>query len=159
MIITSRLIGHFGDFVQGRKAAQQLLRRRPTFIPAHNNLSLMDFTEGKLRQAIERARYVLTLEPDNYQALGNLVRYLTLTGQEEEGRRCLQTLLTIDKEDMELVWKQAEALAIWDDDGAEMRNSTIPLDAGSLAPNANSPKSLSKVIRTRPSVCARCRTS
>lgn len=107
-----------GDFAQGRKAAQLLFSRAPTFIPAHNNLSLMDFAQGKPQQAIERARYVLTLEPDNFQALGNLVRYLALTGQTEEAQRRLQELLAIDKEDMELVWKQAETLAYLGEDQA-----------------------------------------
>ena len=107
-----------GDFQQGRKAGQQLLSRLPTFIPAHNNLSLMDFAEGKLQQAIERARHVLTLEPDNYQALGNLTRYLALTGQEEEARRFLQELLAIDKDEPELFWKQAETLAYLGEDQA-----------------------------------------
>ncbi len=107
-----------GDFSQGRKAGQQLLGRLPTFIPAHNNLSLMDFAEGKLQQAIERARHVLTLDPDNYQALGNLTRYLALTDREEEARRCLQELLAIDKDELELLWKQAETLAYLGEDQA-----------------------------------------
>lgn len=107
-----------GDFAQGRRVAQQLLSRLPTFIPAHNNLSLMDFAEGKLQSAVERAHHVLTLEPDNYQALGNLAHYLALMGQEEEARRYLQALLAIDKDELELHWKQAETLAYLGEDEA-----------------------------------------
>lgn len=106
------------EFAQGRKIGQQLLSRQPTFIPAHNNLSIMEFGEGKSQQAIERARYVLTLEPDNYQALGNLTRYLTLTGQSDEAQRTLQRLLAIDGEDLELFMKQVETLAYVGEDQA-----------------------------------------
>ena len=107
-----------GEFAQGRKAGQQLLRRQPAFMPAHNNLSIMDFVEGKSQQAIGRARLVLTLEPEDYQALGNLTRFLALTGQQEEAQRCLQRLLAIDADDLELLWKQAETLAYLGEDQA-----------------------------------------
>lgn len=51
------------------------------------------------------------------------------------------------------------ACAACRDDGAEMRKRIIPLSAGSLRRNANSPKSLSNVTTMRFSRCARSRTS
>ncbi len=44
------------------------------------------------------------------------------------------------------------------DDGDGMRHRMIPLDTGSLAREASSPKSLSNVIRTRSPASARVRT-
>jgi hypothetical protein len=44
------------------------------------------------------------------------------------------------------------------DDGDGMRHRMIPLDTGSLAREASSPKSLSNMIRTRSSASARVRT-
>lgn len=97
-----------GDYPTAYKIGQQLLQRAPTFVSVHNNLSILEFETGQTQSAIEHARFVLNQEPENFQALGNLARYLHLTGQPDEARQLLHQLMAIDQEIVELVTKQAE---------------------------------------------------
>jgi tetratricopeptide (TPR) repeat protein len=51
-----------------------------------NNLSLAHWAEGRLDQAIDAARRVLDLEPDNIHALSNVIRFTCASGRSDEAR-------------------------------------------------------------------------
>ncbi|NIP32655.1 hypothetical protein GWO25_02005, partial [Candidatus Saccharibacteria bacterium] len=52
-----------------------MLEKVPDMVPILNNLSLSQFTVGEVDQARETAEKVLAIDPENFHALGNLVRY------------------------------------------------------------------------------------
>jgi tetratricopeptide (TPR) repeat protein len=57
-----------GEYPQVRRMAEQLLKRKPDFAPALNNLAMAYNMEGKLAQAIATERRVLEFEPGNTDA-------------------------------------------------------------------------------------------
>lgn len=75
-----------GDYQLARAAAEDLLNRRPDFAAARNNLTQIDFAEGKLGDAIAQSRAVLEEAPDNAHAVAKLVRLLSLNGDLDEAR-------------------------------------------------------------------------
>jgi tetratricopeptide (TPR) repeat protein len=105
-------------YARARQTAEQLLKLRPQFAPALNNIGESWFREGQVDQAVEAAQRVLGSEPDNFHALSNLTRYLFLSGHPEESRQAAERLRAVQspKED---VWvKKAEAFAVLGDDQA-----------------------------------------
>lgn len=105
-----------GKFKQARECAEQLIKRRPDFVPALNNLSQIHQLEGNSEQAIAAARRVLELDANNYHALSNLTRYLLLNGSLEEAKELSERLKAIKSETIEAWIKKAEALSYLGDD-------------------------------------------
>jgi tetratricopeptide (TPR) repeat protein len=105
-----------GRFAEARRVAQTLLHRRPSFVPALNNLSLVHAAEGSLSQAVANAQRVLALQPGNYHALANLVHFLCLSGRIEEAREWAGRLKALRLEAADLWVKKAEALTYLGDD-------------------------------------------
>jgi Flp pilus assembly protein TadD len=105
-----------GRFAEARRAAETLLHRRPGFVPALNNLSLVHAAEGSLSQAVDAARHVLDLQAENYHALSNLVHFLCLSGRLEEAREWAGRLKALRSEAADLWVKKAEALTYLGDD-------------------------------------------
>ncbi len=99
-----------------RSLAELLLRRRPDFVPALNNLSLAEATEGLLERAIGTAKRALGLQPENVHALGNLVRFLCQEGRLEEAREWAARLKAAPAETSERWLKKAEAFTYLGDD-------------------------------------------
>lgn len=85
-----------GRYARARHLAQQLIKAQPDFVPAINNLSLAHMSEGNFEQAIETAKRTLTIEPQNIHALSNLVRFLYITGREDEARAYGERLAASD---------------------------------------------------------------
>jgi Flp pilus assembly protein TadD len=105
-----------GRLARARNVAEQLLRRRPEFAPALNNISQTYFIEGKTEQAIATAQQVLSFDPDNHHALSNLTRYLCLSGRLDEAREWAGQLKAVQSEAMGVWVKKAEALSYLGDD-------------------------------------------
>lgn len=97
-----------GDYPQAQKRGREFLERYPDFIPARNNLSLLEFQEGNSEGAIEYAQQVLRRDPDNFQASGNLARYLYLVGRVEEAQTQAEHLDSMDIQGTEFWAKKAE---------------------------------------------------
>jgi tetratricopeptide (TPR) repeat protein len=107
-----------GEWTQARQHAEQVLRRKPDFVPVLNNLSLALAAEGQLDRAASTAREVLTHDPTNYHALSNLTRFLCQLGQFEEAREPAAKLKRLDTTNPDIAAKQAEALSYLGDDEA-----------------------------------------
>jgi len=105
-------------FAEGRRESEVLIREAPTFVPAHNNLSLLYATEGRYADAINCAKTVLSLEPQNLHALSNLIRFYVCTGQVAEARSIAGQLkaVTTEESDPSTYVKKAEAFSFMGDD-------------------------------------------
>ncbi|MEI7772901.1 MAG: tetratricopeptide repeat protein, partial [Chloroflexales bacterium] len=83
-----------------------------------NNLSLAYQNLGQLDRAIAAAREVLTHDPHNVHALGNLTRFLVLAGQLAEAAVMAEQMKAIPPLNVDIAVKQAEALSFLGDDVA-----------------------------------------
>ena len=95
-----------------------MLRARPDFVAIRNNLSLAYQNLGQLDRAIAAAREVLTHDPHNVHALGNLTRFLVLAGQLAEAAVMAEQMKAIPPLNVDIAVKQAEALSFLGDDVA-----------------------------------------
>lgn len=100
-----------GRFRESRATAQRLLRQRPTFVPAMNNLTLVQLMDGRYDQAIATARRALEVDPANIHARANLIRALVVSGHLEEAREEAARLSEADVIAPDLWVKVAEALS------------------------------------------------
>jgi tetratricopeptide (TPR) repeat protein len=107
-----------GNYVEARRFAERLLRKRPQFVPALNNLSLIYLAEGDLHRALSTARRVQEVDPTNFHALANEVRFLCQDGRFETAREPAERLKAVRSELPELWLKQAEAFSFLGDDEA-----------------------------------------
>jgi tetratricopeptide (TPR) repeat protein len=106
------------QFRKVRRTAEEILRQRPNFAPALNNLSLAHWAEGRLDQAIETAKEVLAFEPDNVHALANLVHFQCLAGRAEQAQGYADRLRASPAPASDKLLKQMEAFAYLGDDEA-----------------------------------------
>jgi Tfp pilus assembly protein PilF len=98
------------------RTAETLLEKMPNMLPILNNLSLSQFMIGDIEQAITTSQNVITQDPGNCHALGNLVRYTFLTAQFDEAQAYAMRLQQITSDNPDLEVKQAEAFAFLGDD-------------------------------------------
>jgi Flp pilus assembly protein TadD len=105
-----------GEYAEARDRLNQLLQRRPDFISAINNLSLIALAEGQVEEAIETARRALERDENNFHALANLIRFLVLRGRSDEARVYVEQLKAIEAQGPEVCLKQIEALSFLGDD-------------------------------------------
>ena len=105
-----------GDFRGVYRTAQRLLQKYPDMIPVLNNLSLAYAQEGRLDQAIATAHRVLALDPANFHALGNLIRYLCMVGRIEETASWATQLKAVIAASPDVWVKKAEGLSYLGDD-------------------------------------------
>lgn len=109
-----------GQYRQGKRVAEKLLKQYPDFVPALNNLGQIHALQGDQPRAIELARKVLEIEPENIHALSNLARYLFLDGQEAEARQMAQHLKQSQAAPTDALVKKMEAFSILGDDDEVM---------------------------------------
>jgi tetratricopeptide (TPR) repeat protein len=107
-----------GKYADARQRAETVLRRRPDFPPALNNIAQTYFAEGALDQAIATSRRVLEIDTENVHALSNLTRDLYLTGRDHEARAYAERLKAAPPVGFDVWTKKAEALAYFGDDQA-----------------------------------------
>jgi tetratricopeptide (TPR) repeat protein len=121
-----------GKYPEARQKAEELLRHRPNFPAAWNNISQTYFVEGQQEQAIATARRVLETDPENIHALSNLTRYLYLSGRTDEARAYADQLKAAPPKGFDVWTKKAEALSCLGDDQAvldvwqELQNTAGP---------------------------------
>ena len=103
------------QYPKASKIFEDLIDLAPTFPPAFNNLSLIRCFEGDLTGAIVLAKQVLQSESNNFQALGNLVRFNVLSGEIELAQKYLDELKALDNIVSDVLLKKAESLALFGD--------------------------------------------
>ena len=128
-----------GAYRQALQVAEALLRRRPDFAPAWNNISQVHFIEGRMDQAIAAAQQVLSFDADNFHALSNLARYLCLCGRIDEARECATRLKAVESEAVDVWVKKAEASSYLGDDQGVLDAFAGARQAGHLKPPLANP--------------------
>jgi tetratricopeptide (TPR) repeat protein len=126
-------------YAEARHVGEQLLRLRPGFAPALNNISLTYRIEGRLDQAIASAQHVLELDPDNYHALANLVHFCYIGGRVDEAKAWGDRLKHTQSTGPDLWIKRAEAFSFLGDDQAVLEafeSARHDREAGDLSSNA-----------------------
>jgi Flp pilus assembly protein TadD len=126
-----------GQFQQGQRIAEKLLRLHPNFIPALNNLGQIYAALGEINQAIEMGQQVLALQPDNVHALSNLARLHFLGGRPLEAQQFAARLKASPADAAGRWTKIAEALTfLGDDEGVlalyQPAKSAGDLDSGAV---------------------------
>ncbi|MBX3056331.1 MAG: tetratricopeptide repeat protein [Anaerolineae bacterium] len=111
-----RFLTESGRAAEAIHAANTFLAKMPDVKPVLNNLSLAYFTEGNVVQAIATAQKVIDQDPDNFHALGNLVRFCFLTAQFDQARVYASRLQQVTSDNPDLATKQAEAFSYLGDD-------------------------------------------
>lgn len=107
-----------GLYQQARQAEEEVLRIKPDFLSAQNNLSLISYAEGKLDEAIAFAHAVLEQDADNVHALSNLIRFCCLNGKLDEAHAYRDQLKASQASAWDVWTKKVEGLAyLGDDDG------------------------------------------
>lgn len=125
---------------EARRTVEELLRRRPDFIPARNNLSLIAAAEGRLDEAIAHAGRVLEIDPANYHALSNLIRYVCMSGHAAEAPAWVAALKTVRSDATDLWLKKAEAFSYAGDDAGVLEAFEEARRAGLLKSPAADPQ-------------------
>ncbi len=100
-----------GDFQAFHQIVSELLARKPDFVPALNNLSMVQFLEANFAGAIATVEQVLAIDPHNIHALANLIRYLHITGRTAETAEYVDRLKAVDSSRSIAFLKQAEAFS------------------------------------------------
>ena len=103
------------QYTEASKIFEELIELAPTFPPPLNNLSLIRCFEGDLTGAIALAQQVLDCDHNNFQALGNLVRFYILSGETELAQKYLTELKALDNTGAEIWLKKAESLSLFGD--------------------------------------------
>jgi tetratricopeptide (TPR) repeat protein len=103
------------QYTEASKIFEDLIAIAPKLFPALNNLSLIKCFEGDLTGAIALAKQVLKSDRNNFQALGNLVRFHVLSGETELAQKYLNELKGLDNEILDVWIKKAESLSLFGD--------------------------------------------
>jgi Flp pilus assembly protein TadD len=98
------------------RMARVLLERLPAFIPAMNNLSLSFWLRGDQANALTWTTRALEIEPDNVQALSDLLRMQVLRGELVAAAEIATRLNAIPREDAGKTIKLLESLSYLGDD-------------------------------------------
>jgi tetratricopeptide (TPR) repeat protein len=105
-----------GDYARAVTCGERLLARCPNFAPAINNLSEVYFHTGQTTKAFALAQQVLEQQPDNFQALANLARFLLLGGRPREAQQICERLRASHSDRPDSWAKKAETLSFFGDD-------------------------------------------
>jgi len=103
---------------EARRTAEEVLRRRPNFLAALNNISQAYAAEGQMEQAIATAHRTLESDAENVHALSNLTRFLYLSGRTEEAKAYADRLKASPPKGFDVWTKKAEAFSYLGDDQA-----------------------------------------
>ncbi|MDJ0650541.1 MAG: tetratricopeptide repeat protein [Xenococcaceae cyanobacterium MO_188.B19] len=110
-----RFLFESNQYTDASKILKELISLAPKFPPAFNNLSLIRCFEGDLTEAIALAQQVLEYDQNNFQALGNLVRFYLLSGKTELAEQYLNDLKALDNIISDVWLKKAESLSLFGD--------------------------------------------
>ena len=110
-----RFLLESNQYSEADKIFTNLINLAPKFPPALNNLSLIRGITGNITEAIALTQQVLEFDPNNFQALGNLVRFYVLSTETQLAEKYLNKLKALDNEELEIWIKKAESLALFGD--------------------------------------------
>lgn len=105
----TQVLMSWGEYAKAIEKAEQLIAQMPDYAPARNNLSLIYYLLGDVEKAYETARSVLDSQPENFHALGNIVRYSVYLGKEDEARHFAVLLRNVESRDNDIWIKKIEA--------------------------------------------------
>ncbi|NJK63892.1 MAG: tetratricopeptide repeat protein [Synechococcaceae cyanobacterium SM2_3_1] len=100
-----------GEYDLAGQAAAKVLQQAPSFLPARNNLSLVNWLQGNLEDAITLAQEVLQQDPNNIHALANLIHFHCLRGEIELAQSYVPQLKASPVQIWDHWTKKAEALS------------------------------------------------
>lgn len=103
------------QYSEAGKIFEDLISLAPKLFPAFNNLSLIKCFEGDVIGAIALAKQVLESDRNNFQALGNLIRFHVLLGETELAQKYLNELKALDNEILDVWLKKAESFSLFGD--------------------------------------------
>ena len=109
---------HDGSYTRCISLNRRAIQILGDFTPCYNNLSLALFFSGSPEEAIRAGWQVLHSDPENVQALANMIRFLAWTGRETEARGFWSTLSGLEPFDHSQRMKFVEAAAMMEDDEA-----------------------------------------
>ena len=118
---------HEGAFTKCISLNRRAIQILGDFPPCYNNLSLALFFGGNPEEAIRSAHHALSLDPQNIQALANMIRFLAWTGRVTEAHTYWRRLRELEPTDHSLRVKMAEAAAMVEDDEEVYRLLTMRL--------------------------------
>jgi tetratricopeptide (TPR) repeat protein len=121
-----------GAYAQARQVEEEVLRLKPDFMSAFNNLCLIHYAEGDMDGAIAIAQQVLEQQPDNIHALSNLVRFYYLKGEREQAQQYGERLKTSQTEGWDRWTKKVEGLSYLGDDAGILEIYEQAKDADDL---------------------------
>ncbi len=106
-----------GNVNAGLPFLNEAMRLAPRFASPHNNLALAHYRCGEYDEAIARLHHVLDeIDPQNFHALGSMVRVLVTKGNREEALPYAERLAQLPIKNASQRLKVAEAFATLDDD-------------------------------------------
>lgn len=105
-----------GDLSLAQQAEETVLKLRPDFVSARNNLSLISWQQGNFDKAIVTAQQVLAQASDNIHALSNLIHFYTLKGEFEAAIALSDRLKASSGQAWDSWAKKAEGLSYLRDD-------------------------------------------
>ncbi len=105
------------ELAHAQELVQKIQERMPHFVAPLNNLALLQLIHGHVDEAITLEERVLEQDPDNINALSNLIHALVLSGRQEETAPLVQRLRGLPASGDYLV-KKLEGLAWARDDQA-----------------------------------------
>ena len=105
------------DLDSGILTFEEANRLNPASTTPYNNLTIIYLLQGKLDQAIEKARYLLEhVDAKNIHGLSNMTRLLCSKNQPTEARVYLKRLLSLHIKPSDNLVKVAEALIYFQED-------------------------------------------
>ena len=114
---SGRIANERGEYAEGVKASKEAARLVRNWTPPRNNLALAYFALGQWDEAIAAETEVLEhIDDQNTHALGNMVRFLTASGNTDEARLYLTRLEQAEATDPDDYIKIAEAYATLEED-------------------------------------------
>lgn len=122
-----------GEFAALRRVAEKLLAARPQFAPALNNLAESFAQEADYAQAAQTERRVLAFDANNLHALGNLTRYLYLSGQATEAEELAARLRTLTPSRSDEWVRMLETLSCLGDDAGVEEGARRAWESGQLS--------------------------
>ncbi len=131
-----RMLLETGQTNEAKVVAKKFLQKQPDFAPVINNLSMVEFAEGRVEEAIAAAKHTLSIDPDNFQALANITRFLYLNGQTDEALQYATQLKAATSPMSDIYVKKAEAFAYLGDDEAVLEVFNEAEKANAIEDNA-----------------------
>ena len=122
-----------GESAALRRVAEKLLAAQPRFAPALNNLAESFAQEADYSQAAQTERRVLAFDANNIHALGNLTRFLYLSGQASEAEEMAARLRTLTPSRSDEWVKILETLSFLGDDAGVEEMARRARESGQLS--------------------------